>query len=279
MKRTIMAYMLATLVALSSIVAITLQPIPLMAQEERTIQAQTMQQAQPVKSVQAATDAISPSCGQVVNNNVQLTSNLNCSTDGMVVGADGITIKLNGYTINGPGLTSSKVGIMVPNNNNIVIMGPGTIQNFQAGILITGASGVTAESLILQNNQIAVFTTGATNLKVTENIIKNNNLGIAGHSTRNSEISNNLINTNNLAGVTLVNSDLLKITRNNIQGSQNGVFLDTQSNDNEISFNNVLDNIVDVNNGNGIAPNINMNNFVKNNCNTANPSGLCIGGQ
>ncbi len=43
------------------------------------------------------------SCGQVVTEDVTLTSDLNCdSGDGLIVGAPGITINLNGYSITGP---------------------------------------------------------------------------------------------------------------------------------------------------------------------------------
>jgi parallel beta-helix repeat protein len=43
------------------------------------------------------------SCGQVVTQDVTLTSDLNCdSGDGLIVGASGITINLNGYSIIGP---------------------------------------------------------------------------------------------------------------------------------------------------------------------------------
>jgi parallel beta-helix repeat protein len=43
------------------------------------------------------------SCGQVVTQDVTLTSDLNCDNgDGLIVGAPGITINLNGYSITGP---------------------------------------------------------------------------------------------------------------------------------------------------------------------------------
>jgi parallel beta-helix repeat protein len=43
------------------------------------------------------------SCGQVITQDVTLTSDLNCdSGDGLIVGASGITINLNGYSITGP---------------------------------------------------------------------------------------------------------------------------------------------------------------------------------
>jgi hypothetical protein len=39
------------------------------------------------------------SCGQVVEGLVELNSDLDCSGDGLIVGADDTTIGLNGHTI------------------------------------------------------------------------------------------------------------------------------------------------------------------------------------
>ena len=48
-------------------------------------------------------------CGQVVQGNVTLTANLNCSGDGLIVGDDETTINLNGFGIYGPGADSQKL--------------------------------------------------------------------------------------------------------------------------------------------------------------------------
>ena len=72
-------------------------------------------------------------CGQVVSGVVNLTSNLNCSGDGIIVGGPNTVINMNGFSITGPGQDSSKVGIMVPNVDNVVVNGPGSLSNFQAG--------------------------------------------------------------------------------------------------------------------------------------------------
>jgi hypothetical protein len=48
---------------------------------------------------------------------------------------------MNGFSITGPGTDSSKVGIVASNVDNVVINGPGSINNFQVGILLTGANG------------------------------------------------------------------------------------------------------------------------------------------
>ena len=216
-------------------------------------------------------------CGQVVSGVVNLTANLNCSGDGIIVGGPNTVINMNGFSITGPGQDSSKVGIMVPNVDNVVVNGPGSISNFQAGALLTGATGFAINSVILSNNQIGTFMTGAENAQVQQNIIQGNSIGVASHSSTGAAIDSNLMNGNLLAGITFVNSQQSSIAMNNVVGSQNGVFLDGQSEQNTISANNVLENVIDLNNANGLPTNINANQYVDNSCETSNPSGLCIG--
>src|SRR5262245_34937380 len=257
MKRTIVSYMVATILSLMAIGGLAMPSLPIMAQ------------AQPV-----ATNA---ACGQVVSGLVNLTANLDCSGDGLIIGGDNTVVNMNGYSITGPGPDSSKVGIMVPNNDNVVINGPGSISNFQAGVLVTGANGMKMSSLILDSNQIGVFMTGSENTEIQQNIVKENSLGVATHSSSGAKLTSNLMSGNLLAGITFVNTQQSEVSMNNIDGSQNGAFLDAQSSANSVVANNVLENVVDVNNANGLPPNINNNQFADNNCQVSNPSGICIG--
>ena len=131
MNRTLMAYMLAAIISFSAVATITMQPIDISAQiQPNTPQQQQQQQQQSPLQIQQQESqqqplAISPSCGQVITQNVILTSNLNCAdSDGLIVGASDIVIDLNGHTISGPDVdsqekTSSKVGVMIPNMNNV----------------------------------------------------------------------------------------------------------------------------------------------------------------
>lgn len=217
-------------------------------------------------------------CGQVASGVVNLTANLNCSGDGIIISGPNTVVNMNGFSITGPGKDSSKVGIMVSNADNVVVNGPGTISNFQAAVLLSGSNGFKLDSTILENNQIAMFMTGADNAEVQQNMIKDNNIGIASHSNSGSKISSNLMSANQLAGITFVNTKSSSMDMNNIHGSQDGVFLDEQSSDNTINANNVLQNAVDINNANGLPLNINSNQYTENNCGISNPSGLCIGG-
>ena len=156
-----MIYILATLIAFSSVITITMQPIDISAQTQPAAPTQSpLQTQQQQPSTQPL--AISPSCGQVITQNVILTSNLNCAeSDGLIVGASDIVVDLNGHTISGPDVdsdtkTSSKVGIMIPNMNNVVVQ-DGTIEGFQAGILMTGSQNVEVKGIVAKNNQIGLF--------------------------------------------------------------------------------------------------------------------------
>ena len=218
------------------------------------------------------------SCGQVIKQSVKLTANLDCKTDGIIVGADGITIDLNGFTLSGPGEKSSKVGIMFADNDGVTVQGPGTIQKFQAGALFSGGEDNKISRVTFTENEIAVFETGSKNVVIEDNLMFGNSIGVAAHSSSGSMLTTNLFKSNDLAGVTLVNSASNELSMNTIQGSVNGIFLDGQSTKNNVNSNNVLQNRgVDLNNGNGLPTNINDNVFSDNNCNTSVPDGLCLG--
>ncbi|MGD1837994.1 MAG: right-handed parallel beta-helix repeat-containing protein [Nitrososphaeraceae archaeon] len=276
MNRTVMTYMLATIVALSTIAGFSMQPLFSGAQAQVGIQSDEP----PIMGIEVpqGLEIVSPSCGQVIDQSVKLTSNLNCDeSDALLVGQHDIVINLNGYTLTGPGDDSSKVGIMVPNHVNVVIAN-GTINGFQAGILASGADNLVVEKINFEGNQIGVFATGSTFVEIRKSMFDLNDIGIAAHSTQNTVIEMNQFDQNQMAGITLVNTDDSQIIKNNIGGGDNGVYIDNQSNNNEIAFNNVLMNLIDFNNANGLPVNTNANNFGQNNCMISNPSGICVGG-
>jgi hypothetical protein len=214
-------------------------------------------------------------CEATVRGNVTLTENLNCTRGGLIAGI-GSTINLNGFGIYGPGADSSKVGINV-SEDNVAVNGPGIIDGFQAGVQVSEARNFSAKSTTLQNNQIGIFFTGADLAIVLENIAANNNIAVATNIASGINIISNVMNTNSLAGVTFVDTHNSAVNSNNIKGSQNAVFLDSQNTKNTVQLNNAHDNVVDVNNANGLAPTINQNTFSDNNCDVSNPSGLCFG--
>ena len=204
-----------------------------------------------------------------------MNSDLNCSGDDLIIGADGTTIRLNDHTITGPGPDSSKVGISVGSRNGVRIEGKGTIEQFQAGILASGAKGTSITSMTLTGNQIAVFSTGTEGLQAIQNIINKNSIGMASHSSNVLQLTENFISGNALAGITFVATDDSLISKNNVRESENGMYVDDPSNGNRIESNDAHENMVDLNNANGLDTNVNSNAYCDNNCETSNPSGLC----
>jgi nitrous oxidase accessory protein NosD len=217
----------------------------------------------------------SAACGQVVEGLVELNSDLNCSGDGLIVGADGTTIRLNGHTIMGPGPDSSKVGVSVSDQYSVMIEGPGTIEQFQAGIYAAGAKGTSITSMNLKDNQIAVFSTGTEGLQAMQNDLTENSIGVGSHSSNGLQLTENLMTGNVLAGISFMTTDDSLISKNDVRESHNGIYFDSESNSNRIESNDILENELDLNNANGLAVNVNSNSFSDNNCETSNPSGLC----
>ena len=214
-------------------------------------------------------------CGQVVEGLVELNSDLDCSGDGLIVGADGTTIRLNGHTITGPGPDSSKVGVSVGNQDGVMIEGPGTIEQFQAGIYAAGAEGTVISGMNLRDNQIAVFSTGTEGLQAMQNDLSENRIGVGSHSSNGLQLTENLMTGNVLTGISFMTTDNSLLLKNDIRESHNGIYIDSESNSNRIESNDVLENELDLNNANGLAINVNSNSFSDNNCETSNPSGLC----
>jgi hypothetical protein len=190
-------------------------------------------------------------CGEKVSRIINLRANLDCSNHGLIIGNNTV-LNMSGYTIRGSGKETSKVGLIISNDENVVVVGPGDITNFQAGILVKGANHVNLSSLILEQNKMGVHTQNSNYLHMEQNIIKDNEIGIASKSSDNINISSSLFNGNTLAGITFVNTKHSAVSQNNIDGSQNGVLLDAQSSGNTISMNNVLHNVIDMNNANGL---------------------------
>ena len=218
------------------------------------------------------------SCGQVIEESVVLTSNLNCKSDGLLVGGDDITIDLNGFSVTGPSENSSKIGVMLTNTENVTVRGPGTISEFQAGILSTGGANNSISEIDFSDNHVGVFVTSSTDSTIEDNRLTNNSIGIVAYSSSNSSIDTNLLKSNELGGTALVDSDNNDIYLNTVKDSLNGIFIDAQSQDNNATFNNLAQgNEIDINNANGLPTNINNNEYKDNNCSVSLPNGLCHG--
>jgi hypothetical protein len=228
-----------------------------------------------------------PACGVVVKKDVTLNADLSCDGDGLIVGNNGITINLNGHTIKSNGdhdVVDLSVnfgddsGILVPKAKDVKIIGPGLITGFDRAITFTGSSGGEVSDLILRDNEVAVLASGSRFIGINANTIDNNKYAVVLESSVKGLVAFNLIAANEKQGIVLLNSDEYKILTNSIYGNgKNGIFLDAQSFDNDVDFNSAfVHEKADINNANGVPPNINQNNFGENNnCKVSLPDGLC----
>jgi hypothetical protein len=278
-------YLMTAIMAFASVGALLIQPTLASAQPKNpspfdpTTNGGSGSTSAKKSATSAATDipAKSLSCGEVIKESVKLSTNLVCTGDGLIIGADGITVDLNGHSLEGPGPKSSKIGVMLATSSGVTLKGPGTISGYQAGTLDTGGQGNTITGINYDDNQIAIFLTGAKDTDIERNMLTGNDIGMASHSASTTTFAKNMLDDNALAGVTLVNTADNKVDTNIIEGSNNGVFADSQSTGNKITTNTIMHNTgVDVNNGNGLPININKNTFTANNCNTSVPDGLCL---
>ena len=106
-----------------------------------------------------ASAAGSIGCGAVVTTNVILRTDIvNCSGDGLVVGANGIRIDLNGHQLTGLE-TPGSVGIRNVGHNGVRIDSSkpfGSINEFDVGVLITRASRNTVTNVLTRTVNVGL---------------------------------------------------------------------------------------------------------------------------
>jgi parallel beta-helix repeat protein len=207
------------------------------------------------------------SCGQVVTQDVTLTSDLNCDNgDGLIVGASGITINLNGYSITGPqggseenpttaNSDSGNDGAENPTTansdsgndgaENITPVSTGrqtTDYDGSSGILVANADNVAIAGL----GEIAGFSRGVTFLgssggAVTDVQLVNNEIGVVIASSEGTEVSRNTITNNGIAVVSDASNGGVTAFNQIVANLEQGILL-LGSSDNVVAANNMYGN-------------------------------------
>jgi parallel beta-helix repeat protein len=255
------------------------------------------------------------SCGQVVTQDVTLTSDLNCDNgDGLIVGASDITINLNGYSITAGDAAGSEdttttagdaagsedttttagdaagsedplttdydgsSGILVANADNVAIAGLGEISGFSRGVTFLGSSGGQLTDVQLANNEIGAVMASSSGTEISRNTLTNNGIAIVSDASNGGVTAFNQIVANLREGILLLGSSDNVVAANNMYGNgANGIYLDPMSEGNNIDYNTVFGHeTADLNNADGMPTNVNQNSFGdNNNCGTSLPGGLC----
>lgn len=227
-------------------------------------------------------------CGSIIREDVKLTSDLDCvNIDGLVVGKSDITIDLNNHSISGTGIDASKVGIVILGGvgwvdsdtgslENVRILGPGKISDFQSGIMVVDSKNIGISDILIQRSETGLFEKNSRNITVKDSSFNRNSIGLALDSSFTNEIINNMFNSNQLTGIGIVGSFDNKIVSNKIDDSVNGIYLHENSEDNRIESNVVFNSHgADLNNGNGMPISEANNVFLNNSCSFSLPDGLC----
>ena len=233
-----------------------------------------------VKNYKEATAAAS--CGQVVTKDIILSNDLDCNGVGMIVKEDGITISLNNHRLSFANTSEVKVpelehvGILIANQKNITIQGPGVITGFDKAIEFAGSKDSYVRGIALRGNKIGILLTASNSITIYNNAIYQNTVGIASQSGNDGKIVFNQILQNTDQGIVIMASQHFIISANSAIGNgQNGVFLDIHSSNNMLLSNNIIDQTIDLNNANGVPVDVLSNSFIKNSCRKAMPDGLC----
>jgi parallel beta-helix repeat protein len=223
------------------------------------------------------------SCGQLITRDVILLKDIECPGIGMIVGADGITINLNNHKLSLVNNTDTsripeveEIGILVPDQKNITIRGPGIISGFDKAIEFAGSGRGYALDLKLTDNNIGLSLKASDGITIYRSFIEQNTIGIVSQSSKNALIVSNQLSQNTNEGIVLMDSNYFIIGANSLIGNGNiGIFLDVSSFNNTISSNNVLNHGVDVSNADGVPIHISMNEYHENSCGKALPDGIC----
>ena len=218
-----------------------------------------------------------------------LTQNLTCTGDGIDIQADKVVLMLNGFTITGPGTNSGSNGVSVVSAagsglSGVTILGPGTIKNFQNGVLFQGTHGGGAVDVSLLGNLIAIllnsdgFGAIPSNLVISQNTLQSAFEGISGQLTLSTIVGNNCTNSsdcidleaasnnkvlgnfcsgNRHAGIVIGSGSGSASTGNTLEGNQTsnnrfyGIFLGPNSSGSHLIGNVALHNIFfDINESN-----------------------------
>jgi parallel beta-helix repeat protein len=223
------------------------------------------------------------SCGQMVTTDVILLEDLECTGVGMIAGADGITINLNNHRLSLANYSNAatipeveEVGILIPGQRNVTIMGPGVITGFDKAVEFVGSERGYVLDLRLTDNHIGILMQASDDITIYRNFIERNTIGMASQSSKDTLIISNQASQNINQGIILMDSDYFTIGANSLIANGNlGIFLDVRSSNNTLSSNNILNHVVDVSNADGVPIDISKNEYFENSCGKSLPDGLC----
>jgi len=198
----------------------------------------------------AASASAQIACNDTISSSTNLTENLaDCPGTGLTIGAENITLDCAGHSITGDGSPGDGINNAGYDNvtvKNCIISGFNNVSssNYNAGIhYYNEANNGSIINNTANSNLEGIFLNSSSGNNITDNIANDNVYqGILLIGSNNNTITNNIA-INSTTGIYLGSTSGCSyntITYNNISNSsQNGISLDTDSNDNIIENNKV----------------------------------------
>jgi parallel beta-helix repeat protein len=157
------------------------------------------------------TEAGGIGCGTEITQSTTLGGDLKCPKGGpaLTITADNVTLDLGGHTVSGdPKHTGDNAGILLKNVKGCTVKN-GTVQGFDAGIVIAGGSGNTIQGITLQDNignpdgdfGDGIVVNGSSKNRIEGNTVQRNGpfSGIAiGPDSQGNEVKGNTVTDNNM---------------------------------------------------------------------------------
>lgn len=199
----------------------------------------------------AASPAFGVQCGDIIQTDLKLTSDLNCSGTALRVfgplpGAPNITIDLNGHNITGNG---TGMGIFIF-EGRMTLKGKGRISNFETAVSLVTAADVVIYDLTIESNLAGIVLSRSSKVRIFDNTIRagvNGQMGVVMGVVQHTALYRNTISGFSQVGVVIPTGDppdesIPVISENVIRGNQTGISIRGLDSDSIIRGNLIVDN-------------------------------------
>jgi parallel beta-helix repeat protein len=158
-------------------------------------------------------------CGDTVTQDTVLTADLvNCTGDGLIVGAHDVTIDLDGHTISGT-QNGFQAGVRVEGFEDVTVT-DGTISQFNGGVAFDNADdGRVSRATFIRNDFTGVTISNSAEVSVTRSTFTENLQGVDVLTSDAPSITRNTF-TGQAYGITISSGDGAAISRNTLTGQQ-----------------------------------------------------------
>lgn len=196
----------------------------------------------------------SDGCGQRIDKDFVLGTDLSCSGDALVVVADGVTVDLNGKLLQGPGMGPQtwpnpqldSVGVRVEGRSGVTVKN-GRITEFSTAVYFVKVTGGVIEGVTASKSRYGLYVHDSMKSTVRRNVVEQNIYGIHLQNTSESlieenDLSRQTYNSPGGYGIYFYQGRANRVVRNTIENNVNWGVWYSSSRENVFFHNNVIGN-------------------------------------